>query len=57
MDPLQIELAIMNLAVNGCGAMGGAGWLTPVYTLVEQHEYLRSPEGGVDMQPSTVAPG
>lgn len=44
-DPVQLELAILNLAINGRDAMSGSGQLTIGMRFVENHEYLVAPMG------------
>ncbi|MCD5996163.1 response regulator [Pseudomonas sp. CDFA 602] len=56
-DPVQLELAILNLAINGRDAMSGAGRLTLATSFVERHEYLSSPVGFLEVRVSDNGAG
>lgn len=48
-DPVQLELAILNLAINGRDAMSGSGTLSISTRYVKQHAYLSSVFGFVEI--------
>lgn len=48
-DPVQLELAILNLAINGRDAMDGSGQLTIATQYTKTHEYLSSVFGFLEV--------
>lgn len=49
-DPVQLELAILNLAINGRDAMGGSGQLVIGTRQVASHAFLTSPSGFLEVR-------
>jgi len=49
-DPVQLELAILNLAINGRDAMGGSGQLVIGTRQVASHPFLTSPSGFLEVR-------
>lgn len=49
-DPVQLELAILNLSINGRDAMGGSGRLTIGARSVRGHSFLESEIGFVEIR-------
>jgi PAS domain S-box-containing protein len=56
-DPVQLELAILNLAINGRDAMSGSGRLTVSTTFVGHHDYLTSSLGFVSIEVADTGSG
>lgn len=49
-DPVQLELAILNLAINGRDAMGGSGQLLIGTRHLQRHEFLSSASGFLEVR-------
>nr|WP_256665201.1 response regulator [Pseudomonas sp. SLFW] len=49
-DPVQLELAILNLAINGRDAMGGSGQLLIGTQHLQRHEFLSSASGFLEVR-------
>lgn len=49
-DPVQLELAILNLAINGRDAMAGSGQLTIGTRVTQTHEFLSSVFGFLEIR-------
>jgi CheY-like chemotaxis protein len=56
-DPVQLELAILNLAINGRDAMEGSGQLTLGTAFIEDHEFLSSATGCLEIRVTDTGAG
>lgn len=56
-DPIQLELAILNLAINGRDAMRGSGHLTIATSKVKSHEFLLSTLGFIEIRVTDTGVG